>query len=54
MLLLSWIADFETKFSEAKLRYVDLKELHVLHDISPSGYYTCKIIDAMEREYFKT
>ena len=26
-----------SKFSEAKLRYVDLKELHDLHDISPLG-----------------
>ena len=43
-----------TKFGEAKLRKVDLKELHDLLDISPFGYYTCKIIDAMEREYFNT
>ena len=42
-----------TKCSEAKLRYADLKELYDLHDISPFGYYACKIIDAMEREYSK-
>ena len=43
-----------TKFSEAKIRLVDLKELHGLHDISPFGYYACKMVDAMEREYSKT
>ena len=43
-----------TKFSEAKPREGDLKEMHDLHDISPFGYYACQIIDAMEREYSKT
>ena len=28
-----------TRFSEAKLLYVDLNGLHDLHDISTSGYY---------------
>ena len=38
-----------TKFSEAKPRRVDLKEMHDLHDISPFGYYACQIIDTMEK-----
>ena len=41
-------------FSEAKLRYVDLKELHDLHDSSPFGYFVCKIIVVMERERSKS
>ena len=44
----------QTKCSEANFRYVDLKELHDLRDISPLGYYACKSIDAVEREYSKT
>ena len=43
-----------TEFSEAKPRWVNLKEMHDLHDISPFGYYACQIIDAMEREYSET
>ena len=43
-----------TKLSEAKLRLVDFKELHDLHDITPFGYYACKIMDAIEREYSET
>ena len=43
-----------TEFSEAKFRWVDLKEMLDLHDILPFGYYACKIVDAMERKYSKT
>ena len=33
---------------------IDLRELHDLYDISTFGYYVCKIIYLMEREYSKT
>ena len=51
MLLLSWIADFEQSSVKRNFGRASMKEMHDLHDISLFGYFACKIIDAMEREY---
>ena len=42
-----------TRFSDAKLRYVDLNGLHDLHDTSTFKYYESKITGVVEREYSK-
>ena len=51
--VLGWVCQIWTKFSEAQFRQVSLNGLHDLHDVSFLGFYGSQIIVVVKRQCSK-